>query len=153
MSRTGEFLAASAVLALLCLAVGCQAPTGQPSDPDRLNAMLAPCADRLHDLCGQLLLYYSAHKALPQKLADLGGAGSAPPLVCPVSGKPYLYNRDGLEAKGTPGRLGRLIVYDPEPCHSGTGWGIAVEPPQPGKPLVFRVVHPPAQVYRAPPRP
>src|SRR4051794_7109029 len=49
------------------------------------------CASQLHDLCGDLLLYFATHHDLPAKLEELG----AKDTVCPVSGKPYIYNPNG----------------------------------------------------------
>ena len=112
--------------------------------PDRSGArrpstVSDPCADRLHDLCGQLLLYFSATGEMPATLDDLNRMDSQtlPPLVCPISGKPYLYNKDGLRV---PGRAGLLVLYDAEPVHSGMRWGIMVEAGGAGQPLSGRVV-------------
>jgi hypothetical protein len=122
-----------------------------PPTPTAGDAAFDPCAERLHDLCGQLLLYYARHEQLPQGLADLnkgtsqpsgplGGEFAAEPLVCPASGKAYVYNRTGLEVSG---RSGRLIVYDAAACHVGMRSGILMEPPQPGKSPVLKVIRPP----------
>ena len=56
-------------------------------------------------------------------LADLAGAARVPAnsLVCPASGKPYLYDPAGLPVRNASGRL---ILVDPEPSHSGMRWGI-----------------------------
>jgi hypothetical protein len=72
------------------------------------------------------------------------------PLACPTSKQPYVYDYKGFQdamdaaapgegARAAPGQ-GRLIVYDAQPCHAGHRWGIVVDPPQPGQPLVLRVV-------------
>jgi hypothetical protein len=95
------------------------------------------CADRLHDFCGRILLYSALRGELPKDMGDLLQGEAQPPPTCPSSGKPYVYDRDGLEVSGL---AGRLIIYDAEPCHSGARWGVLVEPEQAGKPLVARVV-------------
>ncbi|MFH1731064.1 MAG: hypothetical protein ABIF82_05350 [Planctomycetota bacterium] len=145
---TARFSALLALLALAALAAGCRT-TSPP--PVTLGLGTDPCADRLHDICGELLIYYAVHKELPERLADLDKKGTGPTaaLVCPTSGKPYAYDRTGLQVRGWPGKL---IMYDAEPCHSGTRWGILAEPPRPGEPLVVRVVRPPETAFSAPTR-
>jgi hypothetical protein len=100
-----------------------------------------PCATRLHELCGPLLLYYSIHHALPEALDELssvgGGFDVANELTCPVSKKPYVYNRSGLPA---PNNMGRLVIYDAAPVHNGFRWAIAIIEPQAREPLITRVV-------------
>jgi len=104
------------------LAGGCQ-PSSPAPEPRRANVQLDACGERLHDLCGSLLRYYAAHKRLPQTLEELAGAASVPAasLVCPLSGKPYVYDPAGLPL---PNRQGRLVLVDPEPSHAGMRWGI-----------------------------
>ena len=147
MNRVRPIAAWIALLAA-AVAAGCRTPAPPPV---ARGVESDPCADRLHDLCGRLLLYYSAHAQLPEHLADLGGVGSdaAASLACPVSGKPYLYIPRGLPVPGWPGRL---ILHDAEPCHSGRRWGILAEPPRSREPLVVRVVRvPETAVRRQPP--
>jgi len=137
--------ATAALLAFAVLAAGCRT-----SFPPPVTAGLGtdPCADRLHDICGRLLLYYAVHTELPGGIADLDKTAPDPavPLVCPASGKPYVYTLPGLQV---PGWSGRLIMYDAEPCHSGKRWGILAEPPRPGESIVLRVVSPPEAVFSA----
>jgi len=115
------------------LMVGCGPPPAQPASPPapRSGGYIDPCAQRLHDISGGLLLYYATRRALPTTLSALKdhGAVQLPPLVCPVSKKPYLYNPRGLVI---PGRAGRLVLYDAEASHSGMRWGIMVTPPAGG---------------------
>lgn len=141
MSRRCQLLVLAPALAWAALGTGCRMPAPAPPTP-ATGADIDPCAERLHDIAGQLLLYYAAHRELPERLDELvkTGSDSPLPLVCPLSGKPYAYSPEGLEVSGWPGRL---IVYDAEPCHAGMRWGILAEPPRPGKPLVVRVVRPP----------
>jgi hypothetical protein len=119
---------------------GCQA--GQPQQsagPAKTPSpeIDDPCVNRLHDLCGPLLLYYKVKRQLPQHLEDLGKVypGPLPPLVCPASNKPYVYDRDGLEI---PDSTWRIVVYDPEPSHYGKRRVILMDPASPGHPIEAR---------------
>jgi hypothetical protein len=126
----------AAWLVVAALAAGCQTA---PPAPRRLGIQIDPCAERLHDLCGHLLLYYAAHGQLPPTLEDLklDESLSPSPPVCPISNKPYLYNPSGLSI---PGRQGRLVLYDPEPTHSGMRWGILVTAPPGGGLMTANVI-------------
>jgi hypothetical protein len=130
---------------LLCLACGvlvAMAAGGcQTSAPQtrKTGAEIDPCAERLHEICGHLLLYCSLNGKLPDELSDLKGAEATPlpPLTCPTSGKPYVYNREGLPI---PGRQGRLVVYDAAPSPAGKRWGILVDVVAGDRPLSARVI-------------
>lgn len=119
---------------LAVAAAGCQTGAAR-----RAGAVVDPCAGRLHDLSGRLLFYYSLHGALPAALEDLASADPTPlpPLVCPVSGKPYVYNRDGLPVRGRPGRA---VLYDAAPTHSGMRWAALADPPIEGRALTTCVL-------------
>ena len=152
-AQPGRLRYRTMLLGLAAVMTGCMWRTTPAATTGAGTDVYDPCAERLHDACGQLLLYYSTHQELPQGLDDLSELGpelGAPPLVCPTSGKPYVYDRQGLQVPGWPGRL---VVYDAEPCHAGRRWGIVAEPPQPGKPLVVRVARPPENAFRAASRP
>jgi len=125
-------------IAAAAAAVGCQTPPAAPS-AQTPGGELDSCPERLHDICGQLLLYYSVKGHSPERLDQLGDirSGALPPLICPVSGKPYTYNRDGL---AIPESTRRVLVYDAEPSHSGKRWAIVADAAQGGKPLVARVL-------------
>jgi len=134
--RDVRSLCLAASLAAAALAPGCLPPPPRPARP---NVLTDPCAERLHNLCGNLLLYYSAHKKLPPALEDLISAGSfsRSPAVCPVSNRPYVYDPAGLPL---PKRRGRLVLYDPLPSHAKMRWGILVGPPAPGGLITANVV-------------
>jgi len=125
-------------LAVLTLVAGCQPPAPEPPSR-RPSVEIDPCAERLHDVCGQLLLHYSSHRTLPRTLQELKTAGRQPsvPLQCPVSREPYRYNPQGLQVEG---QSGRLVLYDAQPCHAGMRWGIFVSPPASGALLITRVI-------------
>ncbi|HUT56430.1 MAG TPA: hypothetical protein VNA25_00995 [Phycisphaerae bacterium] len=134
--RSWLLVTAGAVLVAMA-AAGCRTAAAPPVR--RSSTVADPCADRLHDICGQFLLYFSVEGEMPATLDDLNRMDSQtlPPLVCPISGKPYLYNKNGLRV---PGRTGLLVLYDAEPVHSGMRWGIMVEAGGAGQPLSGRVV-------------
>lgn len=94
------------------------------------------CADRMHDLCGVFLQYYLLHRDIPATYDDLAKAAAPIPLVCPASGKKYIYIPPGFVA---PGSANRLLLLDPLPSHPGpehrTRWGIVVKPPEGKQPI------------------
>lgn len=157
MARIAPYLFVSqALIAALCLLGGCgsqpsgsspqaQGPRPLGSDPQsqkqieqiretrlRLFDPQDPCAMRLHDIAGPLLLYYRTNNKLPPRLEDLKGFDSTLQFTCPVSGKPYIYNPDGIPISEPQGWL---LVYDAEAIHKGLRWGIVVMEPKPGQPL------------------
>jgi len=143
MNRVRNLAVLALGLALAAAVCGCRTATPEVRKP---STEIDPCAERLHEVCGCLLLYYATHKGLPENLADLQGvtAGPLPPLVCPVSGKAYIYNRDGLEA---PGRPGRLVLYDAAPTHDGMRWAVSAEVSGTNRPLTARVILMPESVF------
>lgn len=150
MNDSLQHLAMTAALIMGALAAGCRSQVASPVC-DQAEAGVDPCADRLHDLCGQLLLHYAGCGDLPERLADLNKDGGFPvPLVCPRTGRPYQYDRDGLRV---PDRAGRLIVFDGRPCRPGRRWGILREPAQPGQPLILKVITVPEGAFAVPARP
>lgn len=117
---------------------------GKPAvQGDTARAAIAntdPCALRLHDISGLLLLYYMEHWQLPEtldQLSQLPGFDQVGQLNCPASGKPYAYSADGILL---PEKQQRVVVYDSVPSHSGMRLCITIEEPQPDQPLVTRVV-------------
>jgi hypothetical protein len=91
---------------------------GQTLTPDEaVNS--DPCAIRLHDIAGDLLLYYAVNKRLPERLEDLRSLGAdetEPDFTCPLTHQPYVYVPNGLIG---PGESKRIIVYDAIPAHNG----------------------------------
>lgn len=99
-----------------------------------------PCAMRLHDLSGLLLMYQMEHGQLPAALSDLAGFPGFDQLgglVCPVSGKPYVYNPNGIML---PEQNKHVIVYDPEPSHAGMRLAITIDDPRDDQPMLTRVL-------------
>src|SRR5688500_13126803 len=76
-------------------------PDPGPDNPGQPTATISgkdPCADRLHALCGPLLLHYAVKRHLPAHIDELRAFAGGDPAVeftCPVSGKPYVYEPRG----------------------------------------------------------
>ena len=103
----------------------------QALSPDQIVAN-DPCATRLHDIAGALLVYYALNKELPKKLDDLRAMADLDQELnfkCPVSGLTYTYVPGGL---GIVGRNKRIIVHDSFPSHDGRRWCIFMSPAKPG---------------------
>lgn len=137
--RIGRSLAALGMAgALSGLATGCGGGASRGGEAEAWSVGADPCADRLHELSGLLLLYAATRGRLPEKLEDLQALSAGPvELTCPASGKPYLYDREGI---AVPGRPGLVVVRDPLPSHSGLRWAISVLPAEGAAPLTTRVI-------------
>ena len=139
MSHSRNIVYITYGIALSMFLAGCR--MSETSDPlvRRPSVKMDPCAERLHDVCGQLLLYHSAYKRLPRTMEELKtmDSGQTPELTCPISGEPYIYNLEGLLISG---HSGHLVLYDAKACNSGMRWGILVDIPTGNKPLTARVV-------------
>ena len=114
-------------------------PTRGAPAADSPTAGTDPCANRLHDLGGLLLLYFVTNRRLPERLDDLAPLSDDPSkfhehITCPASGRPYEYVPKGLPAAGTD-RV--LLVYDPTPAHGGGAfrWVLLASAPQGDQPL------------------
>lgn len=117
------------------------APQLRGTPPPSNASNLDPCAMRLHDVVGGLLLYYFHYQRLPATLGDLNatpGVEQQVPLACPTSNEPYVYSLDGIQL---PEQNARIIVHDATPAHyGGYRWAIRLEDPREDRPLVARVV-------------
>ena len=127
-------------LTFLTLA-GCQsvAPSRAAHGDTLAPSPTDPCAMRLHDITGAMLLYYTLHHALPdnlEQLRPLADLDAPLDFICPVSHKPYLYQPINLAA---PGADRRLLVYDPTPVHQGRRWAILAAPVRPGRQVTMWV--------------
>jgi hypothetical protein len=125
-------------------AAGARAPRASSPAATSQRAVAAPnlntdpCATRLHDLCGSLLMYYREQQKLPPALADLSqtaGFAAIGELACPESHQAYVYVPEGFSVPGVPGTV---VVYDPLPSHAGWRWAITIIPGQ--GPLVAKVI-------------
>lgn len=98
---------------------------------------LDPCAERLHELAGPLLLLWARDGRLPAGPARLAAMAPEVPLVCPVSGQPYRYDPHG---PWLPGQAGRLVLYDSTPAHQGHRWGLILIPAEGRQPPATAVI-------------
>jgi hypothetical protein len=134
-------------------AVRCTPATPQRSATPKAARSSAsdPCALRLHDLLGGLLLFYAQHDALPPNLKSLPlpSGDIAEAMHCPVSNQPYIYDPRGLPA---PDGASRLMIYDAVPAHGGYRWAVAVAEPRPGQPLTGEVIAVPEAAFASSPR-
>ena len=106
-----------------------------------------PCAARLHDIAGTMLLYYALHKRLPAELDQLHGLADVElAFTCPTSGRPYVYVPSGLSY---PGKEERLVLHDAAPAHDGARWGILAAPPRGKRPAATWAVRLTDNVFRA----
>lgn len=146
-SRGPKRWASASAWGFLCLTIGllltaCQAPTPSVSGPTPSSVAIAtdPCAVRLDDINGALLLYYTLNKQLPENLEQirpLADDGAALNFTCPLSQKPYTYlpvNPD------VPVSEPCLILFDSTPAHRGLRWGILATPAKDKQPVTFTVI-------------
>ena len=127
--------------------LGACAPAAKPEPPalvpagaDAAALAADPCALRMQDIAGAMLVYYNAHHGtLPPTLEALAAAspGAALELTSPGSGKPFAYFPAGLSA---PGESRQLLLYDPAPVHAGWRWGIVASTVDANQPLIMLVV-------------
>lgn len=113
---------------------------GEPPVASAAPSIDDPCAARLHDICGVLLLHVLRQGDLPVSLAELEaapGGSDLPPLVCPASNRQYVYNPVGIYL---PERRARLVVYDPAPSHGGVRWAIIAVEATETDPLICKVI-------------
>ena len=127
------------------MAFGCE--TTPVVEPPLSGTVADPSAEALHEVCGQLLVYYALNQALPPNLDALRGAeaGDKAPLVSPGSGKPYFYHNPPIIL---PGRTGGLLIHDPATAKATVRgrparWVVLVAEPDPetnpGGPLTTQV--------------
>jgi hypothetical protein len=99
-----------------------QSPAARHQAPKDL---VDPCSVRLEDIEGAMILYYVQHQRLPDSLEELRAAADITVelnFTCPESGKPYIYNPNGLAVPGGNGM--RLVLYDATPAHNGYRWAV-----------------------------
>jgi hypothetical protein len=134
----------SVLVSFALLGGGCQSSPSKKSSSrasaaKTLDVNTDPCAMRLHEISGALLLYYSIHRDLPptiEALEKVPGATDSGPLVCPVSHLPYIYVPAGVPA---PDGESQIVLADATPSHGGMRWAVTILPPANG-PLIAKVV-------------
>jgi hypothetical protein len=153
----------SFALACAALLIGCTPPTAPPSTagPDAANpapveSLIAdkpdanrdPCAQRLHDLSGAMLVYVSLYDQLPASLELLKGVPGAEPDLkanCPISGQSYAYSPQGMEV---PGIEHRIYAWDASPAHGTYRWAIQLVPSVAERPPYANVIPVPETAFR-----
>ena len=121
--------------------------TGKPVPP-KPGDLSDPCAQRMHDLSGLLLLYYAVNKALPENLQDMASLADMDVEFhgeCPASGKPYAYVPHAVPPGGSEQFL---VLYDSVPAHNGLRWGVFITPPKDGRPAATRAILMSDDVFR-----
>jgi hypothetical protein len=134
-----------------------QRPAASQPAAVALTANHDPCAIKLHDLCGPLLLYYSVYNRLPQSLDELRqlpGFENLTDFNCPVSHRPYIYTPQGepgpdeefLRENGPSVKVSSVIILaDPTPVHGGIRWALSMqEQSDPSRGFVAKVIVLPA---------
>lgn len=128
----GLVTAICCILVALLVHAGCgsqertseRPPQRLTTDADEMPRSLDPCATRLHDLSGALLLSWFREQVLPDDILGLISidTGEPIPAVCPVTGGGYVYDPTGIHL---PEVESRVILYDSRP-HNGYRWAIVV---------------------------
>jgi hypothetical protein len=125
-----------------------QQRTARSSTGQRPDQVTDPCATRMHDLSGLLLLYYAVNKKLPERLDELEPFADADmpfQAECPLSGVPYVYVPTAVPPAGSE-RF--LVIYDAVPAHGGLRWGVFITPPVNNQPPETRVLPMSETVFR-----
>jgi hypothetical protein len=94
------------------------------TQPVRIDPNVAtqsdPCAARMHDVAGAMLMHYALNQKLPERLEELSAMQDvgSPPLefTCPQSNMPYVYVPAGLRAEG---RNKVIVLHDAAAVHAG----------------------------------
>lgn len=143
------------VLLTTAMLMGCAGgkTATKPVEDPRTSPLTAPitntdaCASAMHDICGAFLLFYLSQNRLPAQLSELYNSEFLPKnvrFVCPVSQQPYIYNPSGIFL---PEQNARVVLYDATAAHSNHRWAITIQEPQPGQPLVAKVIALPDQFF------
>lgn len=167
VSRPPRALLATAAL-LIAVSAGCQqnrprspydysehaGPKPSPvKTPDQYPVRDRPSisdlsSERLHEIEGALLLFYSAHGRPPAELSELQESPDPDvplSLVSPVKNKPYVYIRGGLQS---PGKSLRIYVYDPTPLPDGSLRCLLMPEFKRGTPSTSQVLLVPPEVFK-----
>lgn len=146
-----------AVIGLICGLSGCRSASNPlvrtesaehtPAADQAPISNTDPCAGKMHDISGAFLMYLLRYNDLPETLSQL--MPYAQPMgvtdfTCPVSGLPYVYQRDGILF---PEQNARVILYDPKPSHSNYRWAIILGAPTPDQPPRTKVIALPERFF------
>ena len=120
-------------------------PSPQAGDPEQIE--VNPSASRLHDICGEILLYFAVNREMPKTLSDLQSVMDTEvqlDTTSPTSHQPYVYAPQGLIGVG---HAKRIIIYDPVPLPSGKRWCVFSADAAPGQAQSLEVVLTPESVF------
>jgi hypothetical protein len=96
-------------LAAAAVAAGCQAPSAPAAKAQKAadSELLDPVAQRMHDICGQILLFHGSHSRLPTSLAELCQAGGMDgrQVLDPSTGRAFAYAPAGLADVAGAGKI------------------------------------------------
>lgn len=140
-----------AILSLIYALAGCKSVSTHPSTSNGSGLQTTsinqapisntdPCAGKMHDISGAFLMYLLRYNDLPETLDQLAPYAQQMGVTdfsCPVSGAPYVYQRDGILF---PEQNARVILYDPKPSHSNHRWAIILGSPTPEQPPRTKVI-------------
>jgi hypothetical protein len=127
---------------------GKQQSSASKKTPPLSVGQMEPCAARLQDVEGAMLMYWAVNRHLPEKLDELkefADVGTELNFTCPASGLPYVYAPGGLQSAGRPKRI---IMHDATPAHDGKRWCILMAPIKPGQAPYMEVLQMPDALFR-----
>ena len=135
-----SILAAACAMALLA---GCVSEPVDPA-PREVPTGLNPTAERLHEICGSILLFHGAYHRMPESLEELRRATGMTPdaIIDPVTRRPFAYVPEGF-ATSPAGRRAVLLAA-PGPG-AETCWAVTVL--QANRSLSAKVVALPAEAF------
>ncbi len=123
------------------------APPAQPADANDIT-QTDPCAARLHEIAGAMLMYYAVNRRLPERLAELEPLADVDVTLnftCPLSGLPYVYVPAGLRAAG---RSKAIILHDAAASHGGVRWCVLMPDTSTSTGKALEVLAMPEGVFR-----
>jgi hypothetical protein len=127
---------------------GCRSQTSSRA-PTALSAATDPCAERMHEIGGELLLFYATYHRLPDRLDELRSMPGSDPsleLSCPISHEAYVYLPTRLSWLKT--QQGPVVLYDSRPVHEGMRWALIWQDTGSDDPQIMRVVAVPDAAVR-----
>ena len=103
-------------------------PQSQAQPQASVNSFIDPCGDRIQDLCGPLIEYFTLYHHGPARVEELqqfADPGQTLKFACTDTGKPFQCAPTGLAA---PGQSMRIFVYAADPSPDGGRWCVYSKP-------------------------
>ncbi|MBI1371542.1 MAG: hypothetical protein GC159_02095 [Phycisphaera sp.] len=137
LARRVGFATVVTLLALMSMSLGGCAEPGRGATTHR-TAKESPdaTAQRLHELCEYILMYYARHRALPPSMDALVADEPEADALLQRTGETLVYHAD---PRHVPGRPGMLLIHDTAATRDGV-WTIFVEPQQRSGQLAVQVL-------------